>query len=190
MAGRYILPAAEVLRPLQQGKLSSMCGLYSVLNGIRLALYPQQLTRPQLQQAYRFAVKHLSSRRQLTRVLGVGMDYGVWAELRDELIAYVNAHHHAKLRAAPTLTGTAGLAPKRAIATIGASVRAGSPVLVALGGALNHYTVISGISDQRLMLFDSSNFHWLQKANVGVGEASRRRHWILTDQVWTIVDDW
>ena len=76
----------------------------------------------------------MSSRRQLTRVLGVGMDYGIWAGLQHERIVYVNAHRHTKFRAAATLTGKAGQERKRAIATIGGGLCAGGRVLVALGG--------------------------------------------------------
>ncbi len=92
------LPAVYELKPLHQGKLSSMCGLYSLLNGISLALYPQRLSRPQLQQLYRHAIGHLSRKRKLKQVLGVGIEYELWNELRDELIAFVNTAHHATLK--------------------------------------------------------------------------------------------
>lgn len=44
-----MLAGVGQLKPLQQGNLSNMCGLYSVLNAVQLAVYPQRLTRPELQ---------------------------------------------------------------------------------------------------------------------------------------------
>lgn len=190
MAPRFILPGATELRPLQQGKLSSMCGLYSVLNCIQLALYPQRLTRPELQRIYRHAIQHLSRRRQLKQVLGIGMEHELWMELRDQLIACVNDTYHTSLKPAATLTGAGTADRRRALDQIKRDLRAGGPVLACFGGALDHYSVVCGYTDQRLVLFDSSGMRWIRAENVGLGERSRRRHWILGECTSTVVDDW
>jgi hypothetical protein len=62
------------------------------------------------------------------------------------------------------------------------------PVLCGVGGALNHYTVLAGISPSRLMFFDSSGLHWIQQYNIGVDEESGLRHWLFGAHV--ISDDW
>lgn len=190
MRPRYTLPGVYELRPLRQGNLSSMCGLYSLLNGILLALYPQRLSRPQLQQIYRHAIGHLSRKRKLKQVLGVGIEYELWAELRDELIGYVNTTHDATLKPDATLVGTAAKDRRRAIDHIRKTLYSGSPILAGFGGALDHYSVICGYTEHRLMLFDSSSFHWIRADNLGLGEYSRRRHWILAECTSTLVDDW
>lgn len=167
-----------------------MCGLYSLLNGILLALYPQRLSRPQLQQIYRHAIEHLSRRRKLKQVLGVGIDYELWTELRDEVITYVNAAHHVSLKPTPTLPGSAATDRSRMIGKVKKDLQCGSPVLALFGGALDHYSVICGYTSQRLMLFDSSGLYWIKSDNLGLGEHSRRRHWIVADCTATIIDDW
>lgn len=167
-----------------------LCGLYSVLNSIQLALYPRRLARPELQRIYVRAIEHLSRRRQLKRVIGVGVDYPLWAKLQTELIAYVNQIYGASLNAAATLQGTAVRDRKRAIDTIKRAIGGGSPVLAGFGGVLDHYSVIAGYTGERLILFDSSGLQWIQAENLGLGEGSPRTHWILPDQTMSVVDDW
>jgi len=43
-APRHIIPGAEALKPRFQGELDFLCGLYSIINAIRLAAYPRRLT--------------------------------------------------------------------------------------------------------------------------------------------------
>jgi hypothetical protein len=190
VATRFILPGVTQLKPLQQGNLSSMCGLYSVLNCIQLALYPERLSKPELQCIYRHAIEHLSRRRQLKRVLGTGIEHELWTDLRDQLITSANDAYHTALKATATLTGKGTSDRRRAIAQIQKALRSGTPVMASFGGTLDHYSVFCGYTDQRLMLFDSSGLCWIGADNVGLGEHSPRRHWIVADCTSSIVDDW
>lgn len=63
-------------------------------------------------------------------------------------------------------------------------------MLVWLGGALNHFTVIAGFTDQRLLLFDSSGLRWIETDGVGSTESSEQRHWLDPDSVGALTDDW
>ncbi len=185
-----MLAGATELKPLQQGKLSALCGLYSILNCIQLALYPRRLSRPELKRIYLHAIAHLSRRRQLIRVLGIGMEYERWIELQNELIAYVNDAYRMALNPTMTLTGTAAFNRQRAIDRIKRNLCRSSHVLAVFGGLLNHYSVICGYTEQRLVLFDSSGLRWIQADNLGLGESSRRSHWISADYTLTMADDW
>ncbi len=167
-----------------------MCGLYSVLNAIQLAIYPQRLTKAELQQLYTHAVRYLSRRRQLQRVLGIGMGYNVWTALRDELITHFNMMHGVQLEPSQTLLRSAAKDRKRAIQQIKKAVRRGRPVLAMFGGTLDHYSVFCGFTEQRLMLFDSSRLSWVKADNVGLGEHSRRSHWLLADCTFTLTENW
>lgn len=190
MTARYMLAGARKLDPIEQGDLSRMCGVYSVLNAIQLALYPQQLEKPELQRLYRHALGHLGRRRQLQRVLGIGMGYDIWTELRDALVTYVNETHGLSFEPTRTLLRSAARDRRRAIEQIKKSLRRGRPVLTLLGGTLDHYSVFCGYTDQRLILFDSDGLRWVQADNVGLGERSRRTHWLLPDYTSTLGEPW
>lgn len=45
-------------------------------------------------------------------------------------------------------------------------------------------------TERRLILFDSAGLKWIQANNLGLGEGSRRTHWILPDQTMAIEDEW
>jgi hypothetical protein len=167
-----------------------MCGVYSVLNAIQLVLYPQRLKKAELQRLYRHALGYLSGRRQLQRVLGIGMGYDVWTELRDELITYINGTYGLSLKPTRTLSRSAARDRRRAIEHIKKSLRRGRPVLTLLGGTLDHYSVFCGYTDQRLILFDSDRLRWVKADNVGLGERSRRTHWILPEYTSTLCEEW
>ncbi|MEO6072255.1 MAG: hypothetical protein ABIP67_03130 [Burkholderiales bacterium] len=186
----FILPCVSRLRPLQQGTLSRLCGVYSILNALQLSLHPQRLTKLERQTIYLHAIAYLARRRQLKRVLGVGMDHGLWWDLRDALIAHVNAVYHVSLKPMPTLSGTAAIDRQRTVGAIKREVRRGRPVLAVFGGALDHYSVICGYTPQRLMLFDSSGLSWIIADNLGLGEHSRRRYTLCPRRTSTIIHDW
>lgn len=190
MSTSHMLAGVGQLEPLQQGNLSNMCGLYSVLNAIQLAVYPQRLTRPELQRLYRHAIEHLSHRKQLTGVLGIGIEYELWTELRDELVAHINTHYGLSLKPTLTLTGTAATDRKRALKKIRRMLQRGRPVLAHFGGALDHYSVLCGYTDEKLFLFDSSRLSWVQADNVGLGEHSRQRHWLMANYTSALFEDW
>jgi hypothetical protein len=178
------------LKPLRQGNLSRLCGLYSLLNGIQLALYPERLPKPQLEELYLHAVGHLARRRQLKHVLGIGMSEDIWLQLATALVQHVGHIRGTSLIIKPILTGIARRSLPRAFHAITRTISSGSPVLVGLGGSLEHYSVIAGYTDKRLLLFDSSGFRWLEINSVGLSEGSSHRHWLSPDGVIAIIDDW
>lgn len=190
MPDRYTIPGAKELKPLMQGNLSRLCGLYSVLNGIQLALFPQRLGRPELQGLYLQGIRHLAQRRQLRSVIGVGMHDGAWLALAAELLAHLNDGHGTSFQLRPVIKGAAERDRQRSLAAIKKAIGSKSPVLISFGGHLDHYTVVSGYTERRLVLFDSSGLRWLEAINIGVGERSARRHWISSASTVAIFDDW
>lgn len=186
---RYIIPAATALKPLSQGDLSGLCGFYSILNAIQVVLYPQRLTRKQLQDLYLHGVAHLSRTRRLKSILGAGMDETTWLRLATALTGHVNDRYGRSLVFKQILTGTAR-SRGRALHRIRTTISAGNPVLVGLGGALCHYTVLVGFTEQRLQFFDSSGFKWIAAAGVGIGEGSGRPHRLFADSVSGLFDEW
>jgi hypothetical protein len=118
------------------------------------------------------------------------MEYELWAELRDLLIARTNEAYHWSLKASSMLTGTAGKDRKRAIQRIRRTLQRGRPVLAYFGGALDHYSVLCGYTDDKLFLFDSSRLSRVQADNVGLGERSPRRYWLLPASTITLFEDW
>lgn len=192
LAPRFRLRAASEIAPLRQGDFSNLCGLYSVLNAIQLALWPLKPSRAELRTLHREGVRYLSRKRKLSSVLTSGMDDHIWVELADTLVAYVNVMFGGTLMLQPLFPRSdddkAAISVARAIGIVRRTLISGQPILCGLGGALNHFTVLAGYSRARLMLFDSSRFSWIEQRNVGITQAADKRHWLYGARA--VVDEW
>ena len=186
---RTALIAARHVKPLAQGELSKLCGLYSILNAMQLALYPRSVSRMELQKLYLHGIEHLSRHRQLKRVLSFGMSEEVWLPLWQALASRANADFGTNLVCMPVLRGNARNNLGKALQAIAGELESGSPVLACFGDALDHLTVISGCTERRILFFDSSDLRWVEVHNVSLRQG-QKRHWLSQSSVIAVVDDW
>lgn len=190
---RSRLDGLQYVKPLRQGDLSNLCGLYSVLNAVQLACWRLPPTSEQLRELLTFGVRYLTKRRLLARVMACGMDPDVWGELASALVDHSNELLGASLALEPVSLGSARSRSSnaaRAVSLLKCALHKGHPVLCGFGGALSHYTVLAGYSEQRLTLFDSSGFRWIEERSIGSSERAGRRHWLYAGSARALVDAW
>jgi hypothetical protein len=193
MASRARLDGIRHVSPLRQGDLSNLCGLYSVLNAVQLACWRIPPTNDQLRDLLKFGFRYLTKRRLLARVVAFGMDQDVWIELGTALIGHSNDLLSTSLALEPLPLRSGRSKPagaSEALRMLKGTLFQGHPVLCGFGGALDHYTVLSGYSEQRLILFDSSGFHWIDQRSIGSSERCGKRHWLYADSARAVVDTW
>lgn len=181
----HLLPGAISLKPYQQGDLSRLCGFYSIINAMQLTLYPEPLSSPEVDRLFTKAIHHLHRKKLLSAACHYGIDEVPWLTLMREMVGQTAAVRSVSIRIATPLS-TACSSRGRAIDAICRAVDRGSPVLVAFGGALDHYTVVCGHTDTRLRLFDSLGLRSVVKESVGLGEGSRRRHQIAVEAIYAL----
>jgi len=160
--------AATSLAPLQQGDLDRLCGLYAIINAIRLALYPQyKLGRRQLRILFDEGIAFLSRTRSLKAAASSGMYEAHWSKLCQHLLTtagnLAGVELHMMRYPARSLSSTTV-----ALKALKHHLKHGRPVLLALEGRLNHWTVVVRFSDKRLSLFDSDGHRWILNSSVGV----------------------
>lgn len=192
-ASRGRLDGIRYVTPMRQGDLSNLCGLYSVLNAVQLACWRTPPTNEQLRDLLKFGFRYLTKRRLLARVVTFGMDQDIWIELGAALIGYSNEllSTSLALQPLPLRSGRcATLRAPEAVKLLKGTLFQGHPVLCGFGGALDHYTVLSGYSERRLMLFDSSGFRWIEQRSIGSSERSGKRHWLYADSARAVIDTW
>lgn len=170
MAAREaILPAAQALQPLVQGDASSLCGLYSILNAVLLVLWPWvRLTRAQQKMLFRRGIAYLHEAEILPDILGVGMDEETWVEMSGLIVAEARKITGVPLRRSFIFRHESELTSRKALRTVRFHLRAGRPVILLIWGAYDHCTVAVGYTSQRLILFDSSGFKWLNWRSLGI----------------------
>jgi hypothetical protein len=179
VADRFVLPGADSLKPLRQGELTAMCGIVSWLNGIRLAAYPRVLRKPELQGLFLASMEHLSRKRQLKRVLGVGMGEEVWVPLGCALSEHCRDKLQLHLKLTPILSERDDR--RSALRSIKRHIREGHPVVLAFYGTLDHYTVVRGVTNRSLLLFDGSGLRFVKQNGVGLETGKSRRHRICRE---------
>lgn len=182
-----LIPGAAEYEPFSQGSLSRLCGLYSILNAVQLGLYPHRLAPAQRKRLFIAAVGHLGHKGLLENVLGVGMEEDIWLGLAEAVGKHVEHRFGVSFGLRKVITGEAGSNRRQALKSVATAIERRRPVLVYLGGALDHYTVICGVAGERLLLFDSEGLKWLAINGVGLGQASRRRHWIAAESTYALI---
>ena len=181
----FLLPAAAHLRPYSQGHVSSLCGLYSLLNGIQLVLWPHcKLSQVQLKKLFVSGVEHLDQSKALVTVLQYGMDEDTWLQLSNALVKSASKLTGLRISRGFILRFRPGLGRRAAIVAIKRHLRSNSPILVTLWGSYDHVTVIVGYGGGRMVLFDSSGFKWIAETSLGMQHsASTKRHQITRSSV-------
>lgn len=174
---RYTLPGYGTIKPYRQGDLSNMCGVYAIINALRLVIPERADDRALWIKVYNFAVANLAQNRKLKQGLMQGLTFDAWKLLQhavyDELSERIGVPLHMRpvLRRAPQPGRDVGSVINRAL-------DARRVVLCALAGTHNHFTVIAGYTPSRWLLFDSFNLRWVQRAATVIGPPGRTPHHI------------
>lgn len=158
--------AARQLMPFQQGRFDNLCGIYSVLNAIRLTQWPTlEHNAYRSRRLFAHAIAALHSQGVLHEVVQHGMDEATWSWVIELVLTQASRMSGTTLRRVPILEKIKRKDIDGALARIERHTRRGEPVLVELAGSYQHYTTIVGIKDNRVLLFDSYGYHWIATAS-------------------------
>jgi hypothetical protein len=77
--------------------------------------------------------------------------------------------------------------PQTFATLIASAIKDGCPVCALFDGALDHYTVISGVSEMRFMLFDSSGLSWVRRSGCQLSSGRKQaRHRLKQKSVFSV----
>ena len=161
--GRIEIAARHRLKPLRQGELDYMCGLYAPINAMRLALADcAPLAREDYKALFTEGVGYLNRKKGLYSSL----TWGLTLRRRHALACYLaehvsNAHVRVSIER-PDHKRWRSI--EDAFAWIEQSLAANHPVLVYFAEEPDHYTVIAGSTPTQLQLFDSAGTSFVHKA--------------------------
>ena len=140
------ITARHQITPYTQGKLDGLCGLYAAINAIRLALHNHGgLSEPHAKQLFGIGLTHLDRTHQLKERVISGVSNMCARHLVTRLIKHAgitSGMHDVQI-----MVERPDMASIKQIHDIFDWIDEGlsqsKPVLVALYGALNHYSVIA-----------------------------------------------
>ena len=149
---RTLLPGCDVLRPLRQGDLDFLCGLYSAINAVRLTLYPTPLMPSDEAKLFAAGLKRLSGRWDLHFAVGTGMSNAAMADVARVIAKTASARTG---RTIMTVRAAKSLTREERDAWLAEQLAMGNPVLAEFK-VRAHFSVCCGFTAKRVVTFDTS----------------------------------
>lgn len=167
-----MIDAVRALKPLQQGECDYLCGVYSIINAIRLASHPAPVDAHQL---FAEAIEYLVAKDRLAEVMRHGMGTGVWRRLLRHLLSQQGLP--IQLEAVSCVGSGASFKT-----ILHDAVLTNGPVLFELDGQIKHFTVAVGITNTRLILFDSDRLKWMRLKSISMASEKRTTRYQIVEQ--------
>lgn len=176
----FHLTSIDLIEPLRQGDADGLCGLYAAINAVRLVCAPiQPITRSQSMQLASEGFEFLRQKQKLETAITNGMGCSIQRKLLKHIV-----------KRARKLTGLYIQCDKIEVTQYGwqekitNNIKNGYAVNLVLEGAYDHFTVVSGVTETKFILFDSLQFKWVYKRNCFLqNSASKKRHAINTKSI-------
>ena len=148
------------ISPLQQGNLDQLCSVYAIINALRLATGPMQIEKRIEKDLLFRGVRLLLEREILGSTLRDGMGTKKFIKLSRALVKKASKLTELRFRI-KYFCSTEATAEE----FLRKELLAGNPVCVRIIGSIDHYTVLSGISQTKLDLFDSDGLSWILRSS-------------------------
>lgn len=149
------------IEPFHQGDLDTLCGLYAIINGLRLASEDiQPLTMRESRKLFAAGIAYLDRKKGLYEAVTDGLYVRRYLAL---------ARCLAKLASSPTRQCSIERAGPNLVSIddvfdwVRLSLFDNQPVLVPLMDSLNHLTVVAGLSEKLAYVFDSTGQQHVRK---------------------------
>jgi hypothetical protein len=162
------LPARHQIRPLRQGDLDCLCGVYAAINAARLLLaeHGEPMSGGKCVSVVTAATRRIADKRGLHNAFALGLDPRRRLAITRHVAHLVSTE---RFRVSVERPDTRRWILTDAVAWIEQSLTGHRPVLVRLiGPALDHYTVIAAATPRTLQLFDSGPQRYLRKDSIGL----------------------
>ena len=132
------------LEPFRQGRLDGLCGVYSVINALRLAVWPaHRLSRESCKDLFRLLTSELAARSKLHDVLTGGSRHRLVAALLREADSWLRDEYEIRLHYRRPYRAQASVRPSAIAATLARHLATGqASVIAGLTGSIEHWTVV------------------------------------------------
>jgi len=175
-----MLEGVALCRPFAQGDLDNLCGLYAAINALCLVSAPvRPLNRREARHVLNAGMSYLQRRNWLSDAVLHGMNVQRQRAVTRHMAKAAGQIAGFKFSAVQPLPGKSKMATDAALSLIAQRVENGAAFIANLENTFWHYTVISGLSNSRIYLFDSDGLSWIERSSFGIcGSQVRARHCI------------
>lgn len=168
-------------RPLRQGEMDELCGVYAILNAIRL-LAPKAPVRDTEVEIFGLLVDKLSKKQPVSELLWDGVKFNDMEKLAGEAIKYSAKHLDCDIqcRRLPRRPSPKTLDEYWEYVRI--EVKKGAVAIIRLKKIHDHWTLVRNATPKRFSLFDSVELSHLDKSNCSLEKDAHVRHHIVAGQ--------
>lgn len=154
------------MKPFRQGVLDYTCGLYSVVNAIKLAAKSHKgLNRYTYEELYHHLVYELDRARNLSDAIQYGMNSPQISMLLRAAKEWLLEHEKIDLRWGKPYHTSKKLYLPSILTRMREHLEEGGSVLVSIEFLSGHWTVIRKITPSTLMMFDSAGYHRFKRSD-------------------------
>lgn len=180
------LPGTRIIGPAAQGDYDGLCGLYCLINAIRLVMAPyRELRLDEARSLFATGILFLEKRDGLPKAVRSCVRQQHWPKLAQRLVTAT--HDIAGFAVVLDHPGISATAPiEETLRHMEKMIDSGMAPCVFLRGGYRHYSVISGYTPASLMLFDSFGYHRVRRASCGTTAMNTSLHRFHTQSLLTV----
>lgn len=162
-----VLHGVHMIQPSTQGDHDGLCGLYCIINAVRLVSAPhRQLTHDEVRALFGVGVRFLARQGCLSKSVRACISERVWPSLAKRIVTAAQPlMERSIILQEPILPIDAPF--NETLRHIEAMIDSGKAPCVFLRGKYRHYSVISGYTPISLRLFDSFGYCWVRRISCG-----------------------
>lgn len=155
-------------QPLKQGNLDGLCGVYAIINAIRLALGEAErlFRRPDWEELFYSLLCSLDDDQRTLGAVASGIGTKPFAKLIRAAVDHMRDEHEIAVTIARLFPPGSKPKSREAIRAIKHATANGTPVIACFSGKLNHWSVVNKVGASNMSLFDSSTHRRIRLANV------------------------
>ena len=182
----YSHPGVRLIKPAAQGDYDGLCGLYCLINAVRLVLAPHgELGLQDLRVLFNAGVGLLARRGALQSAVQSCVTEQDWPKLATAVVKAAQTVANLPIRLErPRLPGTE--TARDTLHRIDALIASGEVPCVFLRGQTRHYTVISGYTPASLILFDSFGYRRVLRSSCGTRKRNNLLHRLHLKSTFTV----
>ena len=180
------LPGTRLTDPAAQGDYDGLCGLYCIINAVKLVMAPhRELRHDEARSLFAVGVRFLLQRGGLPKAVHSCVRPRDWPGLAERIVASTQ-----RIAGFPIVLDRPRLsanAPFEAtLSHVERMITAGMAPCVFLRGSYRHYSVISGYTPASLLLFDSFSYHWVRRRSCGTTATHTSLHRFHVQSIITL----
>jgi hypothetical protein len=166
---RYCHPSATRIEPYQQGGLDSLCGLYALINAVRLLhAEANSLSGQRCKRLFAEGMDILTTKKGSRDAAHWGMTVERQRKLAKALLKVEALADYPPLHLGTPLPQIAKVEDLEA--AIEETLANGAILLVCFHGRISHHSLVVGHTPARVLLFDSNGMQFLCKPSLKFSE--------------------